>query len=163
MVPLVVALVLFGLIVLAVRLRLGPGWIYLVGAIAVWVAVEEAGVDPLIVGLAMGLLTYASPPARSDLERASLLFRGFREQPTPELARLAGQGLRAAVSPNERLQVGLQRWTGYVVVPLFALANAGITLSGPFLLHALHLPGDARDHPRIRRGQAGGCLQSPRG
>jgi Na+/H+ antiporter NhaA len=139
-VPLVVALVLFGLIVLAVRLRLGPGWIYLVGATALWVAVKEAGVDPLIVGLAMGLLTYASPPARADLERASLLFRGFREQPTPELARLAGQGLRAAVSPNERLQVGLQRWTGYVVVPLFALANAGITLSGPFLLRAYTSP-----------------------
>lgn len=136
LVPLAVALALFGLIVLALRLRVRQGWVYLLGAVALWVAVREAGVDPLIVGLVMGLLTYASPPARADLERASLLFRGFREQPTPELARRAGQGLRAAVSPNERLQEGLQRWTGYVIVPLFALANAGITLSGPFLVQA---------------------------
>lgn len=135
-VPLVVAILLFGLIVLAVRLRLRQGWVYLVGAAAVWVALREAGVDALIVGLAMGLLTYARPPARADLERATVLFRGFREQPTPELARLAGGALRAAVSPNELLQEGLRKWTGYVIVPLFALANAGIALSGPFLVEA---------------------------
>ncbi len=140
LVPLAVAILSFGLLVLALRIRLRHGWIYLLGAVAVWIALTEARIDPLIVGLAMGLLTYASPPARADLERATLLFRGFREQPTPELARLAGQGLRAAVSPNERLQEGLQRWTGYVIVPLFALANAGIPLSGPFLVHAYTSP-----------------------
>ncbi len=133
---LVVAILLFGLIVLAVRLRLRQGWVYLAGAAAVWTALREAGIDPLIVGLAMGLLTYARPPARADLERASVLFRGFREQPTPELARLAGGAVRAAVSPNEILQESLQKWTGYVIVPLFALANAGIALSGPFLVGA---------------------------
>ena len=88
----------------------------------------------------MGLLIYASPPARADLERASDLFRGFREQPTPRLARLAGEGLRAAISPNERLQEQFQRWTSYAIVPLFALSNAGISLNGPFLVRAYLSP-----------------------
>ena len=62
------------------------------------------GIDPLVVGLAMGLLTYAYPPRTSDLERATELFRLFREQPTPELARSARAGVDAALSPNDRLQ-----------------------------------------------------------
>src|SRR5207247_8347026 len=85
------------------------------------------------IGLAMGLLTYAAPAARGDLERATDLFTQFREQPTPELARSAAVGLEAAVSPNERLQHKYHPWTSYVIVPLFALANAGIALNGAFL------------------------------
>ena len=44
-------------------------------ASASWVALLKSGVDPVIVGLAMGLLTYAYPAARVDLERATELFR----------------------------------------------------------------------------------------
>jgi hypothetical protein len=58
----------------------------------------------VVVGLVMGLLTAAYAPARTDLERASDLFRSFREQPTPELAQSARAGLATALSPNERLQ-----------------------------------------------------------
>ena len=54
------------------------------------------------------------------------LTRSFREQPTPELARSAQLGVASAISPNERLQYRLHPWTSYVIVPLFALANAGI-------------------------------------
>ena len=39
----------------------------------------------------------------------------------------------SAISPNERLQYGLHPWTSYVIVPLFALANGGIHLSGGLL------------------------------
>jgi len=88
----------------------------------------------------MGLLTYAYPAARADLERATDLFRLFREQPTPELERTARVGLRAAISPNERLQQLYHPWTSYVIVPLFALANAGIHIDGRFLSHAFTAP-----------------------
>ena len=54
--------------------------------------------------------------------------RSFREQPTPELAYSARASLASAISPNERLQYRLHPWTSYVIVPLFALANAGIHL-----------------------------------
>ncbi len=93
----------------------------------------KSGIDPLVVGLAMGLLTIAYPAARADLERATDLFRVFREQPTSELAQSARAGLRPAISPNERYQQLLHPFTSYVIVPLFALANAGIVISGSFL------------------------------
>ena len=110
----------------AARLLSRSGW-------PIWVALFESGVEPVVVGLAMGLLTYAYPAARSDLEAASERFRSFREQPTPELARSARAGVQSAISPNDRLQHLYHPWTSYVIVPLFALANAGIVVSGDFL------------------------------
>ena len=94
----------------------------------------------MISGLAIGLATSAYPPSREDLERATALTRSFREQPTPELARSAQQGVSAAISPNERLQYDLHPWTSYVVVPLFALANAGIHVTGRLLGDAVGSP-----------------------
>ncbi len=68
-------------------------------------------------GSRSGCMTSAYPAARGDLERATELFRSFREQPTPELARSARLGVEFAISPNERLQQLLHPWTSYVVVP----------------------------------------------
>jgi Na+/H+ antiporter NhaA len=138
--PLVVAGGLFALILLAVRLDVRRGFVYAVLGIATWIALSHSGVDPIVIGLAMGLLTYAAPAARSDLERASVLFRLFREQPTPELARSAQVGLVSAISPNERLQQLFHPWTSFVIVPLFALANAGIVLDAGFLGRAFRSP-----------------------
>ena len=109
---------------------------YLVLGIVAWVAFLKSGIDPIVVGLAMGLLTIAYPAAREDLERATDLFRVFREQPTSELQQSARAGLRSAISPNERWQQMFHPFTSYVVVPLFALANAGFVVSGSFLSHA---------------------------
>jgi protein-disulfide isomerase len=74
------------------------------------------------------------------LERATAQARSFREQPTPELARSAQQSLQSAISPNERIQYELHPWTSYVIVPLFALANAGIHLTGKLMSDALSSP-----------------------
>lgn len=139
-VPLLVAVALFLLVVLAGRLRISYGWPYLLLAVAAWLALLESGVDPLVIGLAVGLYAYAAPAGRDDLERATEKFRVFREQPTPELARAATAGLQAAVSPNERLQERFHRWTSFGIVPLFALCNAGIPVSGEFLTSAFASP-----------------------
>jgi Na+/H+ antiporter NhaA len=138
--PLLVALVLLGavLVVRAAGVRVGA--VFAVLGIALWVAVRASGVDPVVVGLLMGLLTYARPAARTDLEQASDLFRAFREQPTPRLARAASSGLESALSPNERLQHRFHPWSAYAIVPLFALANAGIALDAGFLGDALGSP-----------------------
>jgi Na+/H+ antiporter NhaA len=109
-------------------------------AVAIWVAMFKSGIDPVISGLAIGLATSAYPPGREDLERATALTRSFREQPTPELARSAQQSLQSAISANERLQYDLHPWTSYVIVPLFALANAGIHLTGTLLSAAISSP-----------------------
>lgn len=98
-------------------------------AIGIWLATTEAGVHPTVAGLAIGLLKGAYPPRRETLQEATGIARAFREQPSPALARAAAQRINFSLSPNDRLQHGLHPWTSYVVVPLFALANAGIDIS----------------------------------
>ena len=139
-VPLGVAAGIFAVILALSRAGIRYGTLYALLGTAAWVAVFRSGIDPVVVGLAMGLATYARPAARTDLERASDLFRRFREQPTSELARSASAGLASALSPNERLQQLYHPWTSYVIVPLFALANAGIMISGSFLARAYISP-----------------------
>jgi Na+/H+ antiporter NhaA len=135
--------VALGLFAVLLALRFAPAWrreVSLVVGIALWVAMFKSGIDPVIAGLAAGLATSAFPPAREDLERATELTRSFREQPTPELAHSAQLGVRSAISLNERLQYSLHPWTSYVVVPLFALANAGIHVTGSLLEDAVSSP-----------------------
>jgi Na+/H+ antiporter NhaA len=132
--------VLFGAVLVARTLGIRRGVLYLALGAAIWVALLKSGVEPVVVGLAMGLLVYAYPAARSELERATERFRLFREQPTSELARSVGESLRFAVPPNERLQQLYHPWTSYVIVPLFALANAGIVIDGDFLARAFTSP-----------------------
>jgi Na+/H+ antiporter NhaA len=131
---------LFAVIVAARALRIRRGPVYFVLGAAVWVALLESGVEPVVIGLAMGLLAWAAPPERPALERASEQYRRFREQPTPELAQVAREELRRALSPNERLQLLWHPWTSYVIVPLFALANAGIAIDAGFLARAFSSP-----------------------
>jgi Na+/H+ antiporter NhaA len=109
-------------------------------AVALWVAMFESGIDPVITGLIIGLATTAYAPSREDLERATALTRSFREQPTPELARSAQDALVSSISANERLQHDLHPWTSYVIVPLFALANTGVHLTGSLLSDAVRSP-----------------------
>jgi Na+/H+ antiporter NhaA len=137
---LLVAVALFGAVVVARTLRVRPGLACLVLAGAAWVALLESGVEPVVLGLALGLLAYAFPAPRSSLESATERFREFREQPTARSARVASLELRSATSSNERLQHLLHPWTSYVIVPLFALANAGIAIDGDFLAESFTSP-----------------------
>jgi Na+/H+ antiporter NhaA len=128
-------------VMLVVRSRgIHNGRVYLVLGLAAWVAFFKSGADPVLVGLVAGMIALAYPAARGDLEQATESFRMFREQPTPELARSARESVRLAISPNDRLQQLFHPWTSYLIVPVFALANAGITISGGFLAHAYTSP-----------------------
>jgi Na+/H+ antiporter NhaA len=141
MLPLLLAVGFFALLV---ALRWVPfAWrteAAVVLGVALWVALFESGIDPLVAGLAIGLVTTAYQPARDDLERATELTRSFREQPTPELARSAQRSVASAISANERLQYELHPWTSYLIVPVFALANAGIHIDGQLLGDAVGSP-----------------------
>jgi Na+/H+ antiporter NhaA len=138
--PLLIAAGVFALVLLTRAAGIRQGLVYFLLGAAAWVALFDSGVDPVVLGLAMGLIAWAHPAGRPELERATELFRGFREQPTPELARSAQTGLRGALSPNARLLHLFHPWTSYVVVPLFALANVGIPLDADFLSHAYTSP-----------------------
>ncbi len=139
-VPLLAAVACFAAVLVARSLRARGGLVCVVLGSAAWLGLLKSGVEPVVIGLAMGVLAYAFPPPRSNLERATERFREFREQPTAELARAAGVELRSATSVNERLQQVFHPWTSYVVVPLFALANAGIAVDGGFLTRAFTSP-----------------------
>jgi Na+/H+ antiporter NhaA len=138
--PLAIAVALFAAGLALRSLGVRRGLVYAVLGGAMWVAVFESGIKPVIVGIAMGLIMYAHPAGRQQLERATMLVHSFREQPTPRSARSAQAGLKSALSPNERLQQLWHPWTSYVIVPLFALANAGLEVRGELLRAAFTSP-----------------------
>ena len=108
--------------------------------LVLWVATLESGLHPTIAGMAAGLVIGAHPPRREDVERAASLFRAFRQSPLPDVGYSAKRGLERAVSVNERLQARLHPLASFVVVPVFALANAGVDLGGGLLEDALTSP-----------------------
>jgi Na+/H+ antiporter NhaA len=114
--------------------------VYAVIGLALWVAAYESGLHPAIAGMLAGLLVAARRPSRTDVERAASLFRAFRESPLPEVGYTARRSLQRAVSVNERVQTVLHPWVSFVVVPVFALANAGVHLGDGLLGHALASP-----------------------
>lgn len=137
---LVIGLALLGAVFLIRTGGIRSSGVYLALGAMAWLAFARSGVDPIVSGLAMGLLTPAYPAARRDLEHATEKVRLFREQPTPELARVATLKLSRAISPNEGLQATFHPWTSYLIVPLFALANAGVVINGAFLVRAFTSP-----------------------
>jgi NhaA family Na+:H+ antiporter len=117
-----------------------------VGAFA-WLALLESGVHATLIGVALGLLTPAwplrsprlfPPEARRVANRVEAAYYdrvltraefAENEQTIAEVARLA----MFSTSPLERLERALSPWVAYVVVPVFALANAGVALTGDAL------------------------------
>ena len=130
----------FVVFVVLVRARVKHPLPYLLAAVVLWVLLLESGVDPVVSGLAIGLVGSAYAPDRGTLEQATGLFRDFREQPTAELARTASVGLISSVSPNARLLRFYLPWTSYLVVPLFGLANAGVVVDADLLRRAMTSP-----------------------
>jgi len=138
--PLILAAVLYAFTFILVRLKIRSGFAYVPFALVIWGAMLASGIDPVVSGLALGLSAAAYTPARGALQQASELFRSFREQPTPELARFARLGLQQTLSPNDRLTRTYQGWTSYLIVPLFGLANAGVTIDAQVLRRAVTSP-----------------------
>ncbi|GAY11248.1 Na+/H+ antiporter NhaA [Pseudonocardia sp. N23] len=136
-------LIAIGLFVAIVALRFVNFWrtpIYVAIGVVMWVFVLESGVHPSVVGVTMGLLVNAYAPQRVDLMRLQLAGRSLLVDPTPERALAAQAAAVGTVSPNERLQLRIQPWSSYVIVPLFVLANAGLVLDGETLRAAASSP-----------------------
>jgi NhaA family Na+:H+ antiporter len=122
------------------RLHVWRGPAYLVVGLVLWIAMVESGVHPTLGGVVVGLLISVYPPRPEEVERASALTRAFGQSPIPELARSAKLSLERAVSPNERLQELLHPWTSFVIVPVFAIANAGVLIDGELIERAIASP-----------------------
>jgi Na+:H+ antiporter, NhaA family len=117
--------------------RLTP---YVLVGIALWLTVHESGVHATLAGVLLGLLLPSQPPARREVDRTAEYGRALREFPDAERARLANLAVAATVPANARLQEALHRWTAYVVVPVFGLANAGVSLAPETLRTAATSP-----------------------
>nr|HEV8115398.1 Na+/H+ antiporter NhaA [Acidimicrobiales bacterium] len=128
--------VLLGIVVLA-RFRVRHLVVYVVGAALLWLAVFESGVHATIAGVALGLVTPARPfhqPRAVAAEATRHLEPVTADEVTDESdesrMRHVGGLVDEAVSPLARLEHALHPWTSFVVLPLFALANAGVDLGG---------------------------------
>jgi Na+/H+ antiporter NhaA len=140
MMPVLLAVLVFAGVILAMVLGLKQRSVYAALGTLLWAALVKSGIEPVVAGLAIGLAATAYTPSRTALEEATGRVRRFREQPTAELARSATSGLTATLSPNARLQTFYHPWTSYLIVPLFALANAGIAIDAAFLSDAFTSP-----------------------
>jgi Na+:H+ antiporter, NhaA family len=113
---------------------------YVVMGIAIWFFVFESGVHATLAGVALGLLTPVFPYYSDDeyyrrsrsiigryqMDSASPLKRDRVDHAALQLAKVAEE----SVSPLDRLETSLHPWSAFVVVPLFALANAGVSFEG---------------------------------
>lgn len=139
-VPLLIAAVGLAGVYFTRYLRGGRGPVYATLAIIVWLAFLASGVHPTLAGVAIALLVPVYRPDRRDVEHALDLARTFRQSPNTEYARAAANSLRESISINERLQSAYAPYVAYVILPLFALANAGVMVSPDILAGALRSP-----------------------
>ena len=114
--------------------------VYAFIGVFIWLAFLRSGVHPTVAGVLLGLLT----PARAWIGRetlADVLEKAWEhvrgEDDEPDRARVdvgaTPFAAREAVSPLQRLEDGLHPWVAFVIMPLFALANAGVAVSLPSL------------------------------
>jgi len=131
----------FAVVVVVVALRqLGVSFtpLFVVLGGCLWLALHSSGVHATLAGVAMGLLAPATPRLGREiiLGRSDELLDVF----SPESARATSRLARMSVSELEWLEHGLHPLSSLVIVPLFALANAGVALSGDALEGALSSP-----------------------
>lgn len=135
-VPILVCAAGLALVPLLPRLGARDG-AYLALGLVIVIAAMESGIHATLAGMIAGLLVAAYRPPNSQVAAAARQARAFRQSPLPEVARDARRMVQRAMSPNERLQTMLHPLTGFLIVPLFALVNAGVDLRGGVLADAL--------------------------
>jgi NhaA family Na+:H+ antiporter len=130
---LLVAVALLGAVVVMRRVGVTAMLLYAVAGLAMWLALFESGVHATLVGVALGLLT----PTRPIRQRHLIDETALTDLSTVEAARDTSRLARESVSVVEWLEHVLHPWTSFVIVPLFALANAGIPLRADALSDAV--------------------------
>jgi NhaA family Na+:H+ antiporter len=124
------ALGIVAIVALVHRLDVTYPLIFLGLGLVLWLMVYESGVHATIAGVVMGLLTPAVP-RQTTLEADDVVdVLANRADLHAADVRQVAWAIRGSVSACDRLIDILHPWTSYVVVPLFALANAGVELRG---------------------------------
>lgn len=143
------AFILFGVLIVMQRVGIRPIAAYVIVGLAIWLAAFESGVEATIAGVALGLITPAgvlyqrhdlagSVRRRADQLAASHTIEDEQRAEDEHRYQLREieELTREAQSPLERLEHMISPWSAFVVIPIFALANAGINLGGGVLSDA---------------------------
>jgi NhaA family Na+:H+ antiporter len=120
---------------------------YFLAGVLIWIAVDASGIHATITGVILGLMTPARRWVSNErlyaiLDRVVVHPAGddgsgaTRDRRTLQVAEIAA---RESLSPVERLEIGLHPWVGFVIMPLFAFANAGLPLGLSDLSHSVTL------------------------
>jgi Na+:H+ antiporter, NhaA family len=120
---------------------------YLLLGVGMWIALHGSGISPTLAGVALGFLTPATAFQRPKAvsQEAHRVADATVDEPEPPDADAAqwlylAELSKEAVSPLTRLETVLHHWTSFLVLPLFALANAGVSLSASALADAASSP-----------------------
>ncbi|MGZ5364399.1 MAG: Na+/H+ antiporter NhaA, partial [Mycobacterium sp.] len=138
--PLAVSALLLIAIALVRFLPAARGPAYAVLGFVLWVALYMAGIHPTLAGVALALLIPVFAPERRQVEDAVEVIRAFRQSPNSQYARAATRRLRQSISINERLQTDIGSYVSFLVLPVFALVNAGVRLDAASLSAAARSP-----------------------
>ncbi|MBP3089089.1 Na+/H+ antiporter NhaA [Corynebacterium sp. sy017] len=131
----IAALLLVGIWVLQ-RIGVWRLFPYMVFALGTWYAVFSSGVHATLAGVLIALLLPVRVINRHDLEATHEIYHLFRQAPTPTTAQTVRESMVYLIPLNQRLSAALPFYVNYLVVPLFALANAGVIITSDTLSQA---------------------------
>ena len=117
---------------------------YAIAGVIVWLLVLKGGVHPTVAGVVLGLMTpHASWVGRSRLGQILAMTKGLlpgvQGSARARLLEQTKTAVREAVSPVERLEHALHPWVAFAIMPIFALANAGIPLTLDEVVHPVSI------------------------
>jgi Na+:H+ antiporter, NhaA family len=140
-----VAAVMLGIIVACSRSGVRNVDFYIVLGVVFWAAVYKSGIHATLAGVGLGLLTPARPAYATDDFSASAegLLADYRNAPESDKPGVLSQVedlAHGTEAPVDRLARKLHPWVSFGVVPLFALANAGVTISSDTVSEAAGSP-----------------------
>lgn len=134
--PLGLSALLVALVVVMRRLGVWTIWPYVVVGAALWLTIHESGLHATITGVILGLLA----PTKARRSNETVDREELVDVSTVASAREAARVARESVSVAEWLEHGIHPWSSYVIVPLFAIANAGVVISSDSLAEAVRSP-----------------------
>ena len=130
------AAIAFAVVLVFQRIGVRAVGVYVVIGAFIWLAFLEAGVHPTVAGVLLGLLTpstaWIGAQTLADVLQASwqrAVGTGEQSHADATVAGTARFAAHESVSPLHRLEQGLHPWVAFGIMPVFALANAGVTLS----------------------------------
>ncbi|MHC8305134.1 Na+/H+ antiporter NhaA [Pseudomonas sp. PB3P13] len=139
-----------GILMILMFQKMGVGKMtpYLIPGAIMWYGLLKTGVHPTLAGVILGLLTpvRSMPMTERPLDMIQRNFHDLLDRfssndapgqsvvkPLKELL----QAQREMLSPVQRIQLTLHPWVAFGIMPLFALANAGVSFAGADLANAM--------------------------